>query len=182
MSPKKRPPKRRRPEASPDVSQQHENHFPEITVKLGVVVTGGFPLPRKDPYPMSTLPTTRFQRGSLMLSYTATKWALPLGRSALLFTRRRPPASSRRSGNDRRGHLHTSRGTSNTVHSATTLRRASRRPLQCSFGWGWRCKHHAPRASDPPPTLPIVRATMRSDVRAERRLNCNVRESSRRKA
>ena len=31
---------------------------------------------------MSTLPTTRFQRGSLMLSYTATKWALPLGCSA----------------------------------------------------------------------------------------------------
>ncbi len=81
-----------------------------------------------------------------------------------------------------RSHLHTSRGTSNTVHSATTLGRASRRPLQCSFGWGWSCKHHAPRASDPPPTLPIVRATMRSDVRAERRLNCNVRESSRRKA
>ncbi len=50
--------------------------------QVGRRCDGRISLPRKDPFPMSTLPTARFQRGSLMLSYTATKWALPLGCSA----------------------------------------------------------------------------------------------------
>jgi len=45
---------------------------------------------------------------------------------------------------------------------------------------GYESTHHTPRPRGPPPRLPVVRAAMRLVVRAEGRLHCDVRESSRR--